>query len=325
MFAKKFTIKSQFPVGNNDKKKLRLTIASKFNLSSETVDLLIPKDKKALLNLVKIKTTKGDVSLYVANDEPLLFQIKDDIFPTVYALWKFPMIPLVGTPIPVIQRLQNGADLMVPGMLTSQPFIAGQIVGVCPIISNDGKFGAPFMVGTAQIESGTNAGSGKAVVNVHTCYDELWKIESLTEPQFKDLESQPEDQEWTMLSDEPETETAEFKQAPATGNQKVPTMRGKKFHSIEDLPFDVMSIPSTCDSFQHVDFGNSVSAEEMDANLRASLLNCIIKMEDEVLPVSSSVFYSSMMIPSRPLGTTLDIKKSSFKKVLSTDFSCPSF
>jgi translation initiation factor 2D len=73
------------------------------------------------------------------------------------------------------------------------------------------------------------------------------------------------------------------------------------------------------DSRQHADSGFRASQipphSEMDELLYISLLNALsLTIKDSDLPMPPSILYSQM-IPCRPKGTTLDIKKSSHKKV----------
>lgn len=53
----------------------------------------------------------------------------------------------------------------------------------------------------------------------------------------------------------------------------------------------------------------------MDKLLETCFLGALRNTKDKELPLLVSTFYSSKMIPHRPPGTNVDIKKSSHKKV----------
>lgn len=63
-----------------------------------------------------------------------------------------------------------------------------------------------------------------------------------------------------------------------------------------------------------------MATEEVDAHLRQALLHALaIKIGAqgalETLPISASLLYESYILPSRPVGSSADIKQSSWKKI----------
>jgi hypothetical protein len=68
------------------------------------------------------------------------------------------------------------------------------------------------------------------------------------------------------------------------------------------------------------DSGPELSSEQMDELLHNSFLCCVKTMLStanltELLPLSASTLYAAYILPCRPHGTHLDIKKTSHKKV----------
>jgi translation initiation factor 2D len=76
---------------------------------------------KSTLSLAKITTSNGhSVNLYSCDKDPILFEIQDDknLFPTVYFVWISPStVPVLLIPPNVMEFIEKGADLMLPGKL----------------------------------------------------------------------------------------------------------------------------------------------------------------------------------------------------------------
>ena len=122
MFVKPFRVKSSSQMKGSDKKKLKANLLKRFsNLQEDVLDQMLPQ--KEDMTLTKIYTFGGDsVLVYCLGKEPLFFEQDKQklLFPTVYALWRCP--GLLGnfvftTMAPVVSKLQNGADLMLPGVI----------------------------------------------------------------------------------------------------------------------------------------------------------------------------------------------------------------
>eukprot|EP00271_Cylindrocystis_brebissonii_P015461 TRINITY_DN38362_c0_g1_i1.p1 TRINITY_DN38362_c0_g1~~TRINITY_DN38362_c0_g1_i1.p1 ORF type:complete len:719 (+),score=126.68 TRINITY_DN38362_c0_g1_i1:240-2396(+) len=59
-----------------------------------------------------------------------------------------------------------------------------------------------------------------------------------------------------------------------------------------------------------------LTVEEMDALLHSCLLQSLVtSVKDKELPLAGSLLWSNHILPNRPPGTTVDIKKSSYKKL----------
>jgi translation initiation factor 2D len=61
----------------------------------------------------------NQMNIYVSDKEPILFEFQGDanIFPTVYFTWLRPAcIPILLIQPPVMEFIEKGADLMLPGL-----------------------------------------------------------------------------------------------------------------------------------------------------------------------------------------------------------------
>ncbi|RPB02651.1 hypothetical protein L873DRAFT_1826672 [Choiromyces venosus 120613-1] len=140
-------------------------------------------------NSAKISTTHGpDLksvtgTIYLTSDKPPLpLWIRmgsEEMFPTVYSLWRNPgVVPVVHTHAPVIERLCDGADLMIPGLVGPFPEEAkvGRIVGIASVE----RPGVPVAVGVCEVDvcalERVAGEKGKAVRVLHWVGDEIWKL-----------------------------------------------------------------------------------------------------------------------------------------------------
>ncbi|KAJ3005789.1 Eukaryotic translation initiation factor 2D [Thoreauomyces humboldtii] len=250
MFKKAFHTKPQSQVRSSDRRKLRSELIAAYpNASESLVADLLPTDTGRDVTQAKLVAHSGaQWTLYSVDGQPVLFRDLDGrLVPTVYSLWKIPgMLPLVHTHGPVLQKLFDGADLMLPGVVVPpQGFGHFQYGDVAAIAVRGNPL--PMAVGTMAVSAadiGKNSElRGKAVHVLHTFGDKLWEHGDRSEP---------------------------------------PEM------------------------------------EEMDEILESALLTALkvrLPNDPKTLPMTSSELYSAYILPSRPRGTLLDIKYSSFKKL----------
>ncbi|KIO19022.1 hypothetical protein M407DRAFT_31340, partial [Tulasnella calospora MUT 4182] len=132
MFKKKHKVKPASALRNSECRKFRAEVTQVFNLEQPTVEPA-PDGEAPLsigaelvpdgLHTSKFTTNTGDVNGLVYLDpttgDPLWFAIgkntKQVLIPTVYTLWKRRFLVSLSTPGPAIERIQDGADLMIPG------------------------------------------------------------------------------------------------------------------------------------------------------------------------------------------------------------------
>lgn len=215
MFIKPFKVKSNIQLKGSDVKKLRTKLSQQFkDLTESDLNQLLPT--KSAFQAVKVLTNgEQQVTVYTADKRPMLFELQERLYPTVYSLWIVPsFVPLFTTHAQVLPKLANGANLMMPGVVKQGSdlksfgrFQREQIVAV-NLTSNASAVG----VGTLAKDSEDmymSGGHGICVTMFHVFGDKLWGMEQSTTQQIP--LSQPvvrapklsNDQEFPALGSEP--------------------------------------------------------------------------------------------------------------------------
>jgi len=129
--------------------------------AASLVEHLLPK--KGGVEVWKIQTHGESLGkVYCASGRPMFVEIDHDcLFPTVYALRMAPdAFTSLLTNDHVLERLQDGADLMLPGVTFSRPvgpadFRLGDLVGVTVKAGDVGSYpaGIPVAFGKAAVSS----------------------------------------------------------------------------------------------------------------------------------------------------------------------------
>ncbi|KAI7906394.1 uncharacterized protein BX663DRAFT_427508 [Cokeromyces recurvatus] len=205
--------------------------------------------------------------------------------PTVYTMWQYPnMLPKLYTWSPVIHKLMEGAVLGSEGALPT--LNTGDLVAI-----TIKGYSTPLAIGTMalptsdiKIRSGMK---GKAVHIIHVYQDYLWAMGDKSDPlEFEHISNYDEEEDDDDDEEEDDDDDEE--------EEKVETKA--KVKAIHD--------------------------EKIDEWLKKSLYQALIyKIKAEnistILPISASSFYSAYIMPCRPadIGTEVDIKKSSWKKL----------
>lgn len=234
---------------------------------------------------------KGEI-FYNNEDEPVWFKAEfggsggQRFVPTVYTLWEFPfLLPAIWTTPSVIEKLANGADLMVPGIIVPDkglPELAkGTVVAIC-CPENPAAVQAVGVLtfDTKGIENIEGA-KGKAVLVAHVYKDYLWKSGSKRQmPDGTEQSSNVEDEDTKV-------EAGEDVKAAADGGEKT----------------------------------EEISPRKMDALLLIALKQLMATVLDEqhassLLPLNASTFYSGYLVSNAPYRKEVDIKKSSYKKLV---------
>ena len=354
MFSKPFRVKSNTMMRNSDKRKLRSRLEGIYGQPfNQVADELLPL--KADITSVAVVLHRGDVTdLFCVDGSPLFFESQPEqvLLPTVYALWKCPALtPPWLTWVPVVSKLQKGADLMLPG------------VG-CPVKSADaglGEFGrfsprsvatpdnaASVGVGVTAISSSTISEQlatgfelrGKGLLMRHTVLDHLWLYGSKTQRPSIDFSL-------VFSSDTAAEETTEAHassegaMACAVDASQAPSAAAAEgfYENAENKDVgQAAASPGEMDSLQDAltaacvgtgEQEEETPAESMDDLLEKCFLlalGCRLKKTD--LPVLTSSFYRTHMQSCCPSGKSLDIKHSGFKKLsrflaaMGTKFGC---
>ncbi|PHT34323.1 hypothetical protein CQW23_26123 [Capsicum baccatum] len=343
MFKKAVDAKSHQRLSGGDRKKLRRTIRERFSNASESlVDLLLPP--KAELAVSKYPNR---VLVYVLEgDCPIFFDVDGrghHIFPTVYALWRVPeLLPAFLLKGGEVSRfVLGGADLMFPGIsITSEgfpSFSAGEPWAV-KVPGNPAAIavGTTTMSSTEALKAGLR---GKALKICHYYRDTLWEsAENCHIPNAGFLEgvvfedpavsfsSRASDSSEVDPSVDPgnvtnnenmgemvdaDADSSGFDHPSTIQNDGADEITVQLTNDLSELNVAETSVDESKTGGQH-----SLSVEEVDALLDKCLLQALhTTIKEKDLPICGSTFWSSQVLPCRPLGITLDIKKSSHKKL----------
>jgi translation initiation factor 2D len=200
----------------------------------------------------------------------------------VYTLWQVPMLlPSLTIHAPVSQFVLNGADVMLPGVISclaeAKTFqkreLRSVFVGGNPMPIAVGE----MLVDAQDIEK--QGFHGKAMKVYHVFMDQLWKLGSQT--------------------------------VPNTGFQADHVQAIDETEALEQEAENVISVEELT-----LEEKLESEAPDIDELLRQSLMQCLKKhLKPKDLPMLSNVFYASFLLGSRPVGSHIDLKQTSFKKL----------
>ncbi|KAL4302705.1 hypothetical protein GQ457_10G015770 [Hibiscus cannabinus] len=342
MFKKAVEAKAQQRLSGADRKKLKRTIRYRFPRASDAdIDALLPP--KAEITVSKFQNR---VLVYgVEGGYPLFFDVDgrgSEIYPTVFALWKLPdLLPSFMLKGGEVSRFViGGADLMFPGISVPvaglDSFSAGEPWAV-KVPGNP----APIAVGSTTMSSAEalKAGlRGKALRIMHYYRDLLWQsVEGHYVPNPGFLEdvvvedpsflasNQPSDSSEgaTCESDVPEScINNENTEGSIDVNDSISdafaaSTQNDYEKSAKEITTDDFALKSAnvADTKSDIDL-SSLSIEDVDSHLDRCLLQALhTTVKDKDLPIPGSTLWSNHVLPCRPSGITLDIKKSSHKKL----------
>ncbi|TKR63427.1 hypothetical protein L596_027261 [Steinernema carpocapsae] len=175
MFKKPFNVRKNTNVRSSDRKKLLARVG-------EDVAAAIGKTQLAIVAITNFNNVR--MNLYVFDRTPLLFEIAGEgtLYPTVYLTWlTSEACPIIYVHERVFEYLENGADLMLPGVLRSGPFQVPPIerdgAVALSMLTEDGKIKGPVAVGRALMSSNdmiANKMQGRGVQILHIFRDALW-------------------------------------------------------------------------------------------------------------------------------------------------------
>lgn len=250
--------------------------------------------RKGRINVVKIVTFSEDtVQVYTVVSKPILFEVNDALLPTVFLLWQYPNLLLsFTTHSSVFAHIVNGADLMMRGV-TVPPDGYGAFQTSHPAYMNITTNRAAVAVGkTAQSSSELTTGDrrGKCLTILHVYGDKLCYLDHHKPPPIPDLG--PPD---FLASKNYEDDFPALGETSKTIAEKDPVEPCEPSSTFENL--SLKSEP-----------------EQMNELLLHCMLTVLKYSRNLTLPVLTSNFYKQMMGVC-PEGKTLDVKKSTFKKV----------
>ncbi|CAE7195454.1 hypothetical protein CFE70_007588 [Pyrenophora teres f. teres 0-1] len=219
MFKKKPNIKPLSPLKSSDRRKTADHIIADFGLDipvNRDHDATKTDDKAAASSAgltalrrsilpenamsARFTTTAGpdlkqvSGTIYVGSHEGtggeqrvLWVKAGDRMYPTVYTLWhNARIVPLLYTPLVVVEKLQGGADLMTPGLQRGPPFPNKATKGAIVAIASLEAPTVPMAVGECAIDVSAlgqvQGTKGHAVSTFHWAGDEIWSWSSTGKP-----------------------------------------------------------------------------------------------------------------------------------------------
>ncbi|KAI9071159.1 hypothetical protein K1719_046882 [Acacia pycnantha] len=344
MFKKAVEAKSHQRLSGADRKKLKRTIKDKFPRASDSdIDVLLPPKAE-----IKVAKFQNRVLVYgVEGGFPMFFDVDgrgSDIFPTVYALWMVPeLLPAFMLKGGGVSRyIIGGADLMFPGIDVPPEGLPSFVAGEPWAVKVPGN-PAPIAVGSTTMSSveALKAGlRGKALRITHYYGDLLWEsAENCYVPNagfFEDaVFEDPSISSSFQTSDSTEgvcetsngqqdstennegVESLDVNDAPADSAHALTTPNDDANDSTNELTVGVGDLKlQDADSVDEPNEQLSLSSADTDSLLDKCLLQALhTTVKDKDLPMPGSTLWSNHVLPCRPSGVTLDIKKSSHKKV----------
>lgn len=263
---------------------------------------------------MKIESHGGEVvSAHVVGKKPIVFHIRDKLYPTIYLLWMLPgkFIPYFTTWHEVVPKLNNGADLMLPGIIVKEELglraygklNKGEVVAV-----NTNRNSAAVAVGLTALSSEDMymaARKGRGVEILHCIGDYLWQAGTKDPP--------PE------LGPPGAAQTSE---APNESQLESTVTKGEDHEQERNKEEPVAEIPSVAVEGTSTEVSEAASVEQkspqeqMDDLLKYCFLKAMKTTAKKLeLPALISNFYRLHMAPACPADKSLDVKKSSYKKL----------
>ena len=300
IFKKSVAVQATHQLGGKDQKRLVKELALNFPaLTEKEVKKLLPSKAEVLVH----KMSNKAFVYQVAGGNPVFFEYDEELFPTVYALWKYPKLAEgLLTYSEVSPKLMQGVDLMLPGVIVPPGGLgefAAKDIRTVMIPDNPHAFG----VGRMLTDSAAAAGGmkGKGLNLLHHYPDALWALGDKSVPNagFKP------DRIYPCGGGAPADEGADTK--------KREGKRKKDRGGAEGAAEAVAGLGLG-------DAAGGGAAEPPGVDMDELVEYCFFAaLEDPgldaLLPLDCSKFYAHHMLAARPAGTEIDIKKSSFKKL----------
>ncbi|XP_017981604.1 PREDICTED: eukaryotic translation initiation factor 2D [Theobroma cacao] len=343
MFKKAVEAKAHQRLSGADRKKLKRTLRDRFPTASDAdIDALLPPKTE-----ITVAKFQNRAHVYgVEGGFPVFFDVDGrgtEIYPTVFALWKVPeLMPSFMLKGGEVSRFViGGADLMFPGISVAAEGLPSFSAGEPWAVKVPGN-PAPIAVGSTTMSSteALKAGlRGKALRIMHYYRDLLWEsVEGHYVPNAGFLEDAVFEDPSFLSSNQPSDSSegaADGSDAQQSGinNEDIgesvnvndvvserlaASTQNYSENAAEEITPDVSdlklseNVAATESNTGH----NSLSTEGVDSHLDRCLLQALhTTVKDKDLPMPGSTLWSNHVLACRPSGITLDIKKSSHKKL----------
>ena len=282
-------------------------------LTDECLSTLIPN--KDDMSIVKIETHSGEVvSSHIVAGRPVSFRIRDTLYPTVYLLWTSPCsgLPFFTTWAPVVSKLANGADLMLPGIIVDEA-LGLRSYGRLPkgqlVMVNTNENSAAVAIGRTALSSEDMymAGRrGKGVEILHCVGDHLWQLGTKeAAPNLGPPLPAGATEETPDVSKEPQG-------VGVVIGEPENTLTGESVNNGERVDEDSGAAVTEPVMEETGKNPQELMDELLEYCFFKSLKTTAKKLE---LPVLTSNFYRLHVVAACPVGKVLDVKKSSYKKL----------
>ena len=265
-------------------------------------------------------------TVYVGDDHGvqrvLWFSVDGVFYPAVYTLWRNPgIIPLIHCGSNVITRLQDGADLMIPGLIYGPPFPEGARKGAVVAVAGHDRASVPVVVGKCVVDVAglreTRGVKGVAVETMHWMGDNLstWggpsgdppdEIEGWLSKELKEVEDEVDDLD---LEDEDDEDVGGVKLD--IDKTTKPNGHNADLAEVVDIPSKTYTTPEIDEIFTNA-FLYGINHHK---SLYPSSKNFGLDF-----PLTQTVVMSTLVNPFLPTFTAHDtsqlvIKKTSWKNV----------
>jgi translation initiation factor 2D len=329
---KRLEVSTSNPVRSSDVRKLRqeLLLQEAHWITEEEVDQILPHSKSKNIILVKCSTPKA--SVYVVEQDPVLFQPARSslYYPTVYTLWKVRRWPALETISQVSKFLLGGADLMLPGVFRDDPALTWRATQVIAVRVRGNP--CALAVGTTLIgsDSADKNTKGKVLAVEHFFGDALWEYGSKAVPNRgfilgEVVEAVPgdddddDDNDRNAGGEEAGLETSTMKAGEAPPPSRNDNAATTSASSTVDANHAIDEVAQDLEAQHIIDTAETENERALDVEpdqlLIQSFLQALKIHPSLALPIDASKFYTEFVVPSRPAGTALDLKATSYKKL----------
>ncbi|CAH0591494.1 unnamed protein product [Chrysodeixis includens] len=344
MFAKPYKLKSNNTLKNSEKKHLAQRIIDEFpSATEEKVKDIVPVKSSCIC--MKLVLHSGDlVNVYTVDGVPMVIETSERLVPTVCALWKVPdLVPVLVIHSPVLPKVQGGAPVYLPGVAIPAGGVGFPLFQRSAIIAlSTQDNAAACIVGRSAMSSADMLlrAAGVCLETLQVFGDQLCKDPKLIKidrpklgpasyshgditidltADLNQLSIQPAvKEEWPSLG-----RPARHEQAPAAAQfepkliaaELTPCEAEKGAHEEGEKPAELDDTMVT-DCSQMEEDDNDDIPTDMDGLLRWCLLT-FMKLDGKniELPLKTNLLYKNNLMPMCPSDRTLDVKKSSYKKL----------
>ncbi|KAL4710156.1 hypothetical protein ACJJTC_006453 [Scirpophaga incertulas] len=331
MFAKSYKLKSNNTLKNSEKKHLQQRILQEFSgATQDNVKELLPV--KSNTSCMKIILHSGDtVGVYVVDGIPIVYEDDKGLVPTVCALWKVQdLVPTLIIYSQVLSKLACGVPLYIPGVIRGAggggwaEFSRGQ-----PIATSTQDNKAAGATGRATLSSRelVHLVTGVCWETIQVYGDQLCKdskflkinrpklgpasypndvVDELTADLNQiSIQLQPVREEWPTLGKPAPNEPRVIPDQPAYPQPSA------------ESPTDSPTLDDESVIEDNSESAEVVETEQTMEELFRSCLLSLIKLQGSKLPfpLLASLLYKNYLMPMCPADQTLDVKKSSYKKL----------